>query len=560
MNYIIDFIDTLSRAEIDTYCSASNITIIKQYAGLGNVFLCQSESEPSADPKIESCVLDDNDGIKLLGIDITLYDEFSTKTYDIDDNKNWWKVASTNQIDFSDNTAEHKVRGSNSTVYVLDSGVNSSHPEFENVTVDHIYSITDNFNDMSGHGTMIASLISGKTCGLTNATIKNVKVFEAGTNTKQSDLLGAFDAVITDFISNGKKPSVVNCSWCIPYNQYINEKIQILIDSGIYVVCAAGNTGEAITAVTPASIFDVLTIGSYNQSLQPSDFSNYTDLSITSFTSNVNNYGILDGWAPGEQIWAAGLDNSYGYAAGTSCASAIAAGAVAYNFSKFVTENGYASIPLDFNYIKTDIDKKIKKADEHGGIYYPTPFNGTALSRSGLLDLDQDSIYSSSKNLIVTYDVNPSFRLQLMKYMIVEENKQDTGMLSYPFNTSRIQSDNDLPTFASIDTSGRITITAPPVTDGNMYDEYPPLNLDFVQHDGTTDHVTLIIVVKKQGLEEEMENSEVPDDDPTLSMLLLNSVCGSWGTGCAGPCGAGSVGCEGVYLGKTATTCFCNYG
>jgi subtilisin family serine protease len=281
MRYIIDFKDAVLQHEIDNHilstANTHNIRIIKHYKGFGNVFLIEADVKPELTDLIESVIEDENNSIKLLGVDLVLTDSIETTTFDIEDTKNWWKVASVNNLDFDETIHTHTIRGFNSTVYILDSGIEENHPEFVGVDVTLLHSFTDNFTDTKGHGTGLASLISGKTCGLTGASLKIVKIYDVNKPTLQSDLLHAFDQVLADYTANGRKPSVANLSWGIPYNSYINSKIQVLINQGIFVVVAAGNAGVPIENVTPASIANVLTVGSYDQSLKPCDFSNYTE-------------------------------------------------------------------------------------------------------------------------------------------------------------------------------------------------------------------------------------------------------------------------------------------
>jgi hypothetical protein len=80
---------------------------------------------------------------------------------------------------------------------------------------------------------------------------------------------------------------------------------------------------------------DVITVGAYNKDFHPCDFSNYTG-SISN-TQNVVNYGSLDIWAPGEQIYVATIDGGYGYVGGTSIAAAIETASLAYQIGDWYT-------------------------------------------------------------------------------------------------------------------------------------------------------------------------------------------------------------------------------
>ena len=547
MKYIIDFKDAVLQHEIDQHILSTadthNIRIVRHYSGFGNVFLVEADIKPDISDLIESVIEDENNALKLLGVDLVLTDSIETTTFNIDDTKNWWKVASVNNLDFDETVHTHTIRGFTSTVYILDSGIEENHPEFDGVDITLLHSFTDNFTDTKGHGTGLASLISGKTCGLTGASLKIVKIFDVNKPTLQSDLLHAFDAVLSDYTSNGRKPSVANLSWGIPYNDYINSKIQVLIDQGMFVVAAAGNAGVPIENVTPASIPNVLTVGSYDQSLKPCDFSNYTGESIISFNQQDINTGALDGWAPGEQIWAAGLNGTYGFVAGTSASAAIASGALAYNFSRYADTSGNA--PDYFSNHKTITESLIKewKPVLNGPDPKLTPFVGIAISRPNLLDLS-DPRYSSSINRVVTYTTGLGSQIPLSRINATGGETAYKSVFSR-MDTQRIVTDQVLPDYVSVDERGIVTIVAPEITDPYLH--LDPIEFDLYQRDGSMGTMVVNITIFRSDVNRDTAPSIIPADDPTLNLVLYFN-CSS---GCSQDCPPG-VGCDAV--GKT---CFC---
>jgi hypothetical protein len=551
MKYIIDFKDTILQHEIDQHILSTadthNIRIVRHYAGLGNVFLVEADIKPDISDLIESVIEDENNALKLLGIDLVLTDSIETTTFNIEDTKNWWKVASINNLDFDETIHTHTIRGFNSAVYILDSGIEENHPEFDGVDITLLHSFTDNFTDTKGHGTGLASLISGKTCGLTGASLKIVKIFDVNKPTLQSDLLHAFDAVLSDYTNNGRKPSVANLSWGISYNDYINSKIQVLIDQGIFVVAAAGNAGVPIENVTPASIAAVLTVGAYDQSLKPCDFSNYTEESIISFNQQDINTGALDGWAPGEQIWAAGLNGTYGFVAGTSASAAIASGAIAYNFSRYTDSSGFA--PSEFGNHKTITESLIKNwipKLRNGPELYLTPFVGMAVTRPNLLDLS-DPKYSSSINRVVTYSTGMSSLFPLSRINATGGETAYKSVFSR-MDTQRIVTDQVLPDYVSVDERGIVTIVAPDITDPYLHLE--PIEFDLYQRDGSMGTIIVNITIFRSDVNRDTAPSIIPADDPTLNLVLYaNCTPGCspdcpQGTGCGGSPKIGCL-CEG---------------
>lgn len=332
MKYLIDFKNDTDAAVIDSYLqslSADNVTVFSNFE---KTFLVEVSTEPVLTEFIDTIVNDLSTPISLLEYEKVLNDFSAEPQTSIDTTApdNWWKIAVIKSPDFDATHNTHIVRGSSVNVYILDSGINAAHPEFNGANISNVFSITGEYSDNRGHGTALASVISGNTCGLTNANLCIVKIFDNNVSTYQSDLIAAFDAVIADFNAKGKPVSIVNLSWSIAKNDFIEGKIQSMIDAGIFVVCAAGNSGIPIENVTPASMASVITVGSFNANLVPSDFSNFSNQPI-SLTPGQVNTGQLDGWAPGENIRTAQIDGSYANASGTSISSAIHCGAIAYN-------------------------------------------------------------------------------------------------------------------------------------------------------------------------------------------------------------------------------------
>lgn len=386
MQYIIDFKQNVSEPEISNFLAVNNLTIIKVFNNFERVYLVSGSEPLILMDIVESINNDDESIINLLDYTYTVSDNSPSITFALNEDKNWWKTYSCAVIDLDQLDHTIKRKGKNIRVYILDSGINDTHIEFENTTIKKLSTITNDFNDTSGHGTAIASVIAGKECGLTNAELNILKVFDKNVSTKLSDILNALDIIIDDFTKNNNLAGVVNISWSIPRNLYIEQKLQILIDLGLIVVCSAGNNGTSITDVTPACMDSVLTIGAYNQNLEPCDFSNFTGTSSISLTQQPTNYGSLDGWAPGIDIYTAGLNNSYNFSAGTSMSAAIATGALVYNLSEAMINDNQLS---------------------HGLINVQQPvkiFTNYTLNRSNTLNLSGN--YTNSVNKIVTYVVS----------------------------------------------------------------------------------------------------------------------------------------------------------
>ena len=333
--YIIDFVNDATDDAINQYLTGCGATVLKTFSAFEKIVLVECESEPPASDIVQH-IKDDNhhtNHIKLLTtvpIEFPTLPEEGTKTIITADQKEWWKVYSGSTVDLDAESFQLPLSGAGSTVYMVDSGIMADHPDFEGADIELLYSLTDDFIDRKGHGTALSSVIVGKTCGITNAKLKVVKLFDKDVPTKLSDFLSALDAIYTDFISVNTY-GVINCSWEIERNEYVEDKLRTLWFAGAQIVVAAGNTSTEIGNVTPAAMQEALVVGSYNASLMPCDFSDYTGAQAISVTGGSVNGGKLSGWAPGENIYVATLDGGYSFVSGTSISAAIHSAILAYN-------------------------------------------------------------------------------------------------------------------------------------------------------------------------------------------------------------------------------------
>ena len=533
LNYLIDFKDQITESEILSYLEANGCTILKNFQNLKNVYHVSSASVPPLTDIVEIVTLDDDTSCKLLEavpIQQTQYD--NDITLSVSDNKNWWKVYSLYSLDLSKDSVDVARYGKDTSIYLVDSGINTTHPEFNGKNVELLYSFTDDFTDTKGHGTALASIMVGNTCGLTDSTLKVVKIFDTAVPTRQSDILSAFDAIITDYSTSSNPLAVVNLSWSIQKNAYIEQKIQNLINIGVIVVGAAGNSGTPIADVTPASMPGVMTIGAYNSNFAPCDFSNYTGPSDTSLTQNAVNHGALDSWAPGENIYCATLNEAqYGYTSGTSCAAAIYSAALVYNLSQSL-----------------DNTKNIYKMRDINGVFQWNLMEKAG--RDGLLDLSNPK-YSGSVNKICTYadlprvyNENP-FNITTPVKLVVKTGETGSQKVLIKESTSSYE-----------------FLTVPPegVTIVNNYIYYSP-TIDVVDPSNVEMHTVEIKITGLDGasynnsillvhLGANFNRDNLPAGDPLID-ITLSGGCSP--PQCFSSCGYSSICC---YASKTNCYCF----
>lgn len=218
-----------------------------------------------------------------------------------------------------------KNKGLGTTVYLVDSGVNTTHEELSSANIEQLWSWDEDFTDIRGHGTGLASLIVGKTLGVSSdATLKSVKI-PTGQSISISVLLNAFNKILTDhFLTPEVK--VVNCSWNIPRSLILDNKIKELQDHGLVVVAAAGNDMIDANTLSPVGLDTVLGVAA----------SDAYDRVMSWAAGKGSNWGPdVDITAPGIDVAVLGLTGEINNSSGTSIAAAVVSGVVC----QFIVDN-----------------------------------------------------------------------------------------------------------------------------------------------------------------------------------------------------------------------------
>ena len=202
-------------------------------------------------------------------------------------------------------------------VYVVDTGVLGSHEEF-GARVSEGYSVVADGPgnlDCNGHGTHVAGSIAGKTYGVAKAAnIIPVRVLNC-------DGTGSLSGVISGLSWIGQNydgsPAVVNMSLGGGPSPSLDAAVQTLIDLGITVVVAAGNSSQDACNFSPARVPAAITVAASTP--------------VDAFASYSNLGACVDLIAPGSVIKSAFISSNTGTAvrSGTSMAAPHASGVAA---------------------------------------------------------------------------------------------------------------------------------------------------------------------------------------------------------------------------------------
>lgn len=174
-------------------------------------------------------------------------------------------------------------------VYVVDSGIQTSHTEFEGRAVWGANLVTGSPDvDENGHGTHVAGTVGGKTFGVARkAKLVAVKVLKADGSGSYSGIIAGIQWAVSNATAQGiAKKSVINMSVGGPFSVALNAAVKQATDVGMTFVVAAGNSDVDATAFSPASAPSAITVGASDGADQRAWFSNY-GLSVDIFAPGV---------------------------------------------------------------------------------------------------------------------------------------------------------------------------------------------------------------------------------------------------------------------------------
>ncbi|WP_246018954.1 S8 family serine peptidase [Saccharothrix australiensis] len=292
------------RDQVDTLATKAGIKVTHRYQSVVDGFAATMSEEQAkqlaADPAVASVVQDRK--VRKSGVQPTPPS---------------WGLDRIDQRDVPlDNSYTYPNTGKDVHVYVIDTGIRTTHQDFGGRATFDYNALDNNNTDCDGHGTHVAGTVGGAAVGVAKEVkLHAVKVLGCEGEGTVGGVVAGLDWVTTNKI----QPAVVNMSLGAGENNLLDSAVRRTIAAGITVVVAAGNSKADACRQSPARVPEAITVGSTGRTDQRSVFSNFgtcTDL-----------------FAPGEDIFSTSnsADDEGTEMSGTSMASPHVAGVAALN-------------------------------------------------------------------------------------------------------------------------------------------------------------------------------------------------------------------------------------
>jgi aqualysin 1 len=200
----------------------------------------------------------------------------------------------------------------NTNVYVIDTGVDGSHPDLSVVESVNFAKGGGRSGDCNGHGTHVAGTIAAKddTQGVVGvapgAPIHAVKVLNCQGSGQWSWIISGINWVTANHGNN----AVANMSLGGGANQAVDDAVRNSAAGGVFYSLSAGNSSTDACTQSPAragTTNGIVTVAAIDSASREASFSNYGP--------------CVDIWAPGVSVLSTWTGGGYNTISGTSMAS-----------------------------------------------------------------------------------------------------------------------------------------------------------------------------------------------------------------------------------------------
>lgn len=221
------------------------------------------------------------------------------------------------------------------SLYVVDTGIRSTHAEFTGRVKPGFSAISDanGTEDCNGHGTHVSSTAAGTNFGVAKAAnLIPVRVLGCDGSGSISGVIAGLDWIAGQYVAG--TPAVVNMSLGGAANSSLDAAVNSLINRGITVVVAAGNSKADSCTSSPSRVAGAITVAATTNTDGFATYSNFGS--------------CVDLAAPGSSItgaWITG-DTASAVLSGTSMASPHVAGVAAVLLAGGVQQPNIVALAL----------------------------------------------------------------------------------------------------------------------------------------------------------------------------------------------------------------------
>ncbi|MEV6109696.1 S8 family serine peptidase [Streptomyces sp. NPDC051940] len=196
--------------------------------------------------------------------------------------------------------------------YVIDTGIDVSHPDFGGRAQFDLNVIDRKNTDCDGHGTHVAGTIGSNTYGIAKGVrLHAVKILNCQGSGRTSATIEAVDWVT----ANAQKPAVANTSWNWTYDATLATALTNMMNSGVFLATSGGNTGADSCDRLPRALTAATAVGATDSGDNRASYS--------------STGACIDLYAPGSGILSTQPKNTTAVYNGTSMATPHVAGIAA---------------------------------------------------------------------------------------------------------------------------------------------------------------------------------------------------------------------------------------
>lgn len=243
--------------------------------------------------------------------------------------------------------------GEGTTVCVMDSGIDPTHPLFKDTEIKHVDVVGGGTQDKVGHGTACAGQIVRVAPAV---DLVSLRIFGDRGSTGLDVILRAYEWLL----SHSEEIDVVNMSWGASRKvQQIDDLQNELVNQGVRDVTAAGNTGDK--GGSPATAKKAFSVGASTKDGRMAPFSSYNP--------NMDN----------PDVSAIGVNNRLAQAQGTTMGSDLSGQWVKASGTSFAAPEVCGSVS---EFVRTHTIENVPKVYEK----HADDIEGTKTDGSGLLN------------------------------------------------------------------------------------------------------------------------------------------------------------------------------